>query len=62
MSEPSLGPIYTFVIAQQELYDTLTPTQMRPSAKTDYTRSHLLVLSVLTVLSDPAVEGILSGL
>ena len=38
------------------------PTQMRPLAKIDYTRSQLLVLSVLTVLSDPGVEGILNGL
>ena len=45
MSEPSSGPIYTFVIAQQALYDTLTPIQMRPLAKTDYTRSHLLLSS-----------------
>ena len=57
MSEPSLGPFYTFVIAQQELYDTLTPTQMHPLAKTDYTHSHLLVLSVLTVVSDPGMEA-----
>ena len=62
MSEPTLGPIYTFVIAQQALYDTLTPTQMRPLAKTGYTRSQISVLSVLTVLSDPGVECILSGL
>ena len=57
MSESSLGPIYAFVIAQQALYDTLTPTQMRPLAKTDYTRPLLLVLSVLTVVSDPGVEA-----
>jgi glucosamine-phosphate N-acetyltransferase len=30
---------------------------MRPLAKTDYTRSHLSVLSVLTVVSDPGVEA-----
>ena len=57
ISNPSSGPIYTFVIAQRALYDTLTPTQIRPLAKTDYTRSHLSVLSVLTVVSDPGVEA-----
>ncbi|EDR08498.1 uncharacterized protein LACBIDRAFT_235009 [Laccaria bicolor S238N-H82] len=30
---------------------------IRPLAKTDYTRSHLSVLSVLTVVTDPGVEA-----
>ena len=52
-----LGPDLPFVIAQRALYNTWTPTQMRPLAKTDYMRSHLSVLSVLTVVSDPGVEA-----
>ena len=56
-SKPILDTIHTFVIAQRSLYNTLTPTQMRPLAKTDYTCSHLSVFSVLTVVSDPGVEA-----
>ena len=33
------------------------PTWMRPLAKTDYTCSHLSVLSFLAVVSDPGVEA-----